>query len=61
MPTSQLLYCIPITIRIQIMTLDQKQAMLTLLRMISGAKYSGVPHRVHVLPLTLLAKPKSVT
>ena len=33
---------------------------LTLLRMISGARYSGVPHRVHVLPLTRLAKPKSV-
>ena len=33
----------------------------TLLRMISGARYSGVPHNVHVLPLTLLAKPKSVT
>ena len=34
---------------------------LTLLRMISGARYSGVPHNVHVLPLTRLAKPKSVT
>ena len=30
-------------------------------RMISGAKYSGVPHSVHVRPLTFLAKPKSVT
>lgn len=29
--------------------------------MISGARYSGVPHNVQVLPLTLLAKPKSVT
>ena len=34
---------------------------LTFERIISGAKYSGVPHRVHVLPLTRLAKPKSVT
>jgi len=33
----------------------------TLLRMISGARYSGVPHNVHVLPLTRFAKPKSVT
>lgn len=33
----------------------------TLLRMISGARYSGVPHNVQVLPFTLLAKPKSVT
>jgi hypothetical protein len=32
-----------------------------LLRIISGAKYSGVPHNVQVLPLTLLANPKSVT
>lgn len=29
--------------------------------MISGARYSGVPHNVQVLPLTRLAKPKSVT
>lgn len=35
--------------------------LLTLLRMISGARYSGVPHKVHVLPLTRLANPKSVT
>jgi hypothetical protein len=35
--------------------------MLTLLRMISGAKYSGVPHNVHVRPFTRLANPKSVT
>ena len=34
---------------------------LTLLRIISGAKYSGVPQSVHVLPLTRLPKPKSVT
>lgn len=34
---------------------------LALLRMISGARYSGVPHRVHVLPFTFFAKPKSVT
>lgn len=34
---------------------------LTLLRMISGARYSGVPQRVHVLPFTLFANPKSVT
>ena len=33
----------------------------TLLRMISGAKYSGVPHKVQVRPFTRLAKPKSVT
>ena len=35
--------------------------LITLDRIISGAKYSGVPHNVHVLPLTLFAKPKSVT
>ncbi len=29
--------------------------------MISGAKYSGVPHKVQVRPFTLFAKPKSVT
>lgn len=34
---------------------------LTLLRMISGAKYSGVPQSVQVRPFTLLANPKSVT
>ena len=34
---------------------------LTLLRMISGARYSGVPHRVQVRPRTRFAKPKSVT
>ena len=28
--------------------------------MISGARYSGVPHRVHVRSLIRLAKPKSV-
>src|SRR5687768_8775230 len=28
--------------------------------MISGHRYSGVPHSVHVLSLTTLAKPKSV-
>jgi hypothetical protein len=28
--------------------------------MISGARYSGVPHKVHVRPFTLLANPKSV-
>ena len=33
---------------------------LTLLRIISGARYSGVPQRVHVRPLTRFAKPKSV-
>ena len=38
-----------------------RNATLTLLRMISGARYSGVPHNVHVLPFTLFAKPKSVT
>lgn len=36
-------------------------SMHTLLRIISGAKYSGVPHKVQVRPLTRLAKPKSVT
>ena len=30
-----------------------------MLRMISGAIYSGVPHKVQVLSLTCLAKPKS--
>lgn len=35
--------------------------MPTLLRMISGARYSGVPHKVQVRPFTRLAKPKSVT
>lgn len=34
---------------------------LTLLRIISGARYSGVPHSVQVRPFTRLAKPKSVT
>lgn len=34
---------------------------LTFDKMISGARYSGVPHRVHVRPFTFLAKPKSVT
>lgn len=29
--------------------------------MISGARYSGVPHNVQVLPFTRLANPKSVT
>ena len=33
----------------------------TLLRMISGARYSGVPQSVQVLPFTRLANPKSVT
>lgn len=33
----------------------------TLLRIISGARYSGVPHKVQVRPFTRLAKPKSVT
>lgn len=33
----------------------------TLLKMISGARYSGVPHKVQVRPFTRLAKPKSVT
>ena len=28
--------------------------------MISGARYSGVPHRVHVRSVTLLANPKSI-
>jgi len=34
--------------------------LLTLLRIISGARYSGVPHSVHVRPFTRLANPKSV-
>lgn len=41
--------------------MTSQMGLLTLLRMISGARYSGVPHNVHVLPLTRLAKPKSVT
>lgn len=28
---------------------------------ISGARYSGVPHKVYVLPSKYLAKPKSVS
>lgn len=32
-----------------------------MLRIISGARYSGVPHSVQVRPFTRLAKPKSVT
>lgn len=39
---------------------DLNQA-LTLLRIISGARYSGVPQSVQVRPFTLFAKPKSVT
>lgn len=31
-----------------------------LLWMISGARYSGVPHNVHVLSVSFFAKPKSV-
>ena len=38
----------------------KKKMMLTLLKMISGARYSGVPHSVHVRPFTRLANPKSV-
>jgi len=34
---------------------------IPLLRIISGAKYSGVPHIVKVLFSTFLAKPKSVS
>ena len=74
MPTNQLLCCTPIknkhlTIRdnrsydvwlynfeIRWISLD----LLTLLRIISGAKYSGVPQSVQVRPLTRFAKPKSV-
>ena len=40
---------------------EESNEAFTLLRMISGARYSGVPQSVHVLPLTLLANPKSVT
>lgn len=39
---------------------DLNQA-LTLLRIISGARYSGVPQSVQVRPFTLFANPKSVT
>lgn len=39
----------------------EKEKLHTLLRMISGARYSGVPHSVQVLPFTRLANPKSVT
>ena len=38
----------------------REKDVLTLLRMISGAKYSGVPHSVQVRPFTRFAKPKSV-
>lgn len=38
-----------------------EQGWLTLLRIISGARYSGVPHSVQVRPFTRFAKPKSVT
>lgn len=40
---------------------EREKKLHTLLRMISGARYSGVPHNVQVLPFTLLANPKSVT
>ena len=40
--------------------LKMRRTMLTLLKMISGARYSGVPHSVHVRPFTRLANPKSV-
>lgn len=39
----------------------EEEWLLTLLRIISGARYSGVPHSVQVRPFTRLAKPKSVT
>ena len=39
---------------------EAMRAGCTLLWMISGAKYSGVPHSVQVLSSTLFAKPKSV-
>jgi len=39
---------------------DLMKLQLTLLRIISGARYSGVPHSVHVRPFTRLANPKSV-
>ena len=39
---------------------EREKEVLTLLRMISGAKYSGVPHSVQVRPFTRFAKPKSV-
>ena len=38
-----------------------KELIVTLLRIISGAKYSGVPHNVHVRSVICLANPKSVT
>ena len=47
--------------KLQAVSCKYFQGLLTLLRMISGAKYSGVPHNVHVRPFTLLANPKSVT
>ena len=40
---------------------EKKDLHFTFDRMISGARYSGVPQSVHVRPLTFLAKPKSVT
>lgn len=70
-PTSPRLYYSPSTQTEQrlydggsrwIAALAHKAAVaLTLLRMISGARYSGVPHSVQVLPFTRLANPKSVT
>jgi len=32
-----------------------------LFKIISGARYSGVPHNVNVFPSNFLAKPKSVS
>lgn len=43
------------------MVLLSSELSLTLLRIISGARYSGVPQSVQVRPFTLFAKPKSVT
>ena len=63
-PTNQLLCCIPTEHR----SINRRGQLnfsfviyiLTFDRIISGAKYSGVPHNVQVLPFTRLANPKSV-
>ena len=58
-PTNRLLYYNP-KIIILLICVGGCVGGHTLLRIISGAKYSGVPHNVHVLPFTRFAKPKSV-
>lgn len=64
-PTSRQLCCNPVIVMPNFSLFNYSRDMIiciTLTRMISGAKYSGVPHMVHVrLSDTLLVKPKSVT